>query len=117
MNVKISQDQMDRIILKWITKSVGKLTTDNKYYHYERFSCKFWVNDKGIKVVREMYQSDPIKLNNVKPYYINSGIYYELMDNIEALFNIDKYQSVSYIMKWVDLQIGNKGVKLGVFFG
>ena len=39
------------------------------------------------------------------------------MDNIEALFNIDKYQSVSYIMKWVDQQIGNKGVKLGVFFG
>lgn len=110
MNVKISQDQMDRIILKWITTSVGKLTTDNNYGDdnlKDSYRFRYWVNGKGARVIKEMYQSHT--------YYINGEIYYGLLDDIHRLFNLDKYETVRYIMKWVDQQIGNKGIKLGVF--
>ena len=110
---------MDRIILKWITTSVGKLTTDNNYYDYDKYndkitknlknnySFRYWVNGKGTRVIKEMYQSHT--------YYINGEIYYGLLDDIPRLFNFDKYETVRYIIKWVDQQIGNKGIKLGVF--
>ena len=127
MNVKISQEQMDRIILKYITTSVGKLTTDNDYYDYDKYndkitknlknnySYRYWVNGKGTRVIKEMYQSYPIKTNHQTPFYINSEIYYGLLDDINRLFNLDKYETYRYIIKWVDQQIGNKGIKLGVF--
>lgn len=127
MNVKISQDQMDRIVLKWITTYVGKLTTDNNYYDYDKYndkitkniknnySYRYWVNGKGTRVIKEMYQSDPIKTNYQTPFYINGEIYYGLLDDINRLFNLDKYETYRYIMKWVDQQIGNNGIKLGVF--
>jgi hypothetical protein len=127
MNVKISQEQMDRIILKYITTSVGKLTTDNDYYDYDKYndkitknlknnySYRYWVNGKGTRVIKEMYQSDPIKTNHQTPFYINGEIYYGLLDDINRIFNLDKYETYRYIIKWVDQQIGNKGIKLGVF--
>ena len=118
---------MDRIILKWITTSVGKLTTDNDYYDYDKYndkitknlknnySYRYWVNGKGTRIIKEMYQSNSISLRQNKTYYINGEIYYGLLDDIHRLFNLDKYETVRYIMKWVDQQIGNKGIKLGVF--
>lgn len=118
---------MDRIILKWITTYVGKLTTDNDYYDYDKYndkitknlknnySYRYWVNGKGTRVIKEMYQSHSISLRQNKTYYINGEIYYGLLDDIHRLFNLDKYETVRYIMKWVDQQIGNKGIKLGVF--
>jgi len=118
MNVKISQDQMDRIILKWITTSVGKLTTDNDYGDdnlKDVYRFRYWVNGKGTRIIKEMYQSHSISLRQNKTYYINGEIYYGLLDDIHRLFNLDKYETVRYIMKWVDQQIGNKGIKLGVF--
>lgn len=118
MNVKISQDQMDRIILKWITTSVGKLTTDNDYGDdnlKDSYRFRYWVNGKGTRIIKEMYQSHSISLRQNKTYYINGEIYYGLLDDIHRLFNLDKYETVRYIMKWVDQQIGNKGIKLGVF--
>ena len=118
---------MDRIILKYITTSVGKLTTDNDYYDYDKYndkitknlknnySYRYWVNGKGTRVIKEMYQSDPIKTNHQTPFYINGEIYYGLLDDINRIFNLDKYETYRYIIKWVDQQIGNKGIKLGVF--